>query len=59
MVYAYKNLDGIMTGFGTWAIILEIMVIDHKFFFCFFTIFFLFLKKNDTAPSQSLVPNLT
>ena len=45
---AHKNQGGIMPGFGTWAIILEIMVLDHKIFFIFFLFFFVFflcLKK--------------
>ena len=31
MGYAYKNSGGIMAGFGTWANILKIMVLDHNF----------------------------
>ena len=43
---AHKNFGGIMPGFGTWAIVLEIMVLDHKiFFFIFSSIFFCVKKK--------------
>ena len=35
---------------------LEIMVLDHKFFFIYFIFY---LKRNDAAPSQSLTTNLT
>ena len=34
-----------MLGFGTWIIILEIMVLDHKIFFFIFSLIFFCVKK--------------
>jgi hypothetical protein len=48
---AHKNLGGIMPRFGTWAIILEIMVIDHNF--VFIIIFLIFKKWCCTFPISS------
>ena len=61
---AHKNFGGVMPGFGTWAIILEIIVLDYKFIFYFFTIFFLCLKKwyctfSISCPQSHIAPKLT
>ena len=61
---AHKNFGGIMPGFGTWAIVLEIMVLDHKIFFLFFHQFFFVLKKrcctfSITYPQCHITPKLT